>query len=468
MKHALPLMLVLASGAIAQTAPAPLAPAQFAWQWPIQADASQGAVRFALTPEVYARITRADLRDLAAFNAADESMPLGPAHQAFDRLVPPPEPSAVDVPMFRIPVAPGAAGGDAVSLHLQRAPDGTLLRLEADVTPGDESEAAKDIVLDLSAIDAAITRLQLEVDPAAIGSLHARVEVAGSSDLVAWSVLAPTAALVSLDEGGRHLYRNQIELAPTALPYLRLRRVDAGQSLPLASVQAWPIRASAGAVLAPARESRTLHGTPVANEPGVFEYDSGGPFPIERIEVALADRNSTAEVVLSSRAGATTTWQARTSLTAFRLAIDGDEIGSGPFDLALQRDRYWRVATQPAQARAPTLDVAHRPDQFVLLTQGDPPYRLAAGSRDAARPDYPMRSVLAGLASRFGDVWLPPQATLGPGATLSGDTALTAPPPPPPYKQWLLWGVLIAAALGIVVMVLKLLRSPAPGGDDRT
>jgi hypothetical protein len=70
-----------------------------------------------------------------------------------------------------------------------------------------------------------------------------------------------------------------------------------------------------------------------------------------------------------------------------------------------------------------------------------------------------MRSVLAGLASRYGDTWLPPSASLGPGATLSGDAALVAPPPPRPWKQWLLWGVLLVAALGIVVMVLKLLKT---------
>lgn len=466
MKLVLPLLFACAGVAQAQSAATPLAPEQFAWQWPVEADAAQGAVRFALTPEVYAQVTRADLRDLAAFNAAGESMPLGPAHQAFDRLVPPPEPTPVDVPMFRLPPgSTGGGGGDAVSLHLQRAADGTLVRLEADVTPGREPAPSRDIVLDLSALDAAITRLQLEIEPDALGALHARVEIAGSRDLVQWSVLAPTAALVSLDEGGRLLHRDQIDLAPTALPYLRLRRVDAGSNLPLDSVRAWPVRERAGAVVAPALESRTLQGRPVDGEPGVFEYDSGGPFPIERIEVLLADRNSTAEVVLSSRAGANASWLTRTSQTAFRLAIDGDEIGSGALGITPQRDRHWRLVTQPAQARAPELVAWHRPDQFVLLTQGEAPYRLAAGSRDAARPDYPMRGVLAGLASRYGDVWLPPQATLGPGATLSGESALTAPPPPPPYKQWLLWGVLIAAALGVVVMVLKLMRT-APSPDE--
>ena len=97
----------------------------------------------------------------------------------------------------------------------------------------------------------------------------------------------------------------------------------------------------------------------------------------------------------------------------------------------------------------------------MLLTQGQAPYRLAAGSR-ARRPDYPLRTVLSELRQTHGDLWLPPLATLGPGSALAGDAALTEPPPPPPYKQWLLWGVLIAGALGVIVMVLRLIKASPP------
>jgi predicted outer membrane lipoprotein len=68
------------------------------------------------------------------------------------------------------------------------------------------------------------------------------------------------------------------------------------------------------------------------------------------------------------------------------------------------------------------------------------------------------------MRAQHGDLWLPPEAALGASAALGGDAALSAPPAPPPYKQWLLWGVLLAAALGVIVMVLKLMKSPS--GDE--
>ena len=53
-----------------------------------------------------------------------------------------------------------------------------------------------------------------------------------------------------------------------------------------------------------------------------------------------------------------------------------------------------RVRTSPPQARAPELHIGWVPDRFLLLTQGDPPYVLAAGSAQATRATYPLQAAL--------------------------------------------------------------------------
>lgn len=445
---------------LAAQAPAPVTPEAFAWQWPIDVAGTDGAVRFALTPEIYARISRDDLSDLVAFNAAGEAIPLGPAAQAFDRLVPPPAPTPEHVALFRVPREAAGASGDRIALHIGRAVDGTLTRLDAEVTPsGVSSDAsAHDMLLDMTALKAPVTRLLLEPAPDAVGSLNARLELAGSDDLANWTTLGSNLALVALNENGLSLQRTQIEMSPTSLPYLRLRRTDSEADLPVVAVRALPLRRAEAMRVVPERQSVSLQGRAVADAPGVFDYLGGGPLPVERVAIILADRNAVAAVRLQTRSNADATWQERARSTAFRLGDSNDSLDSPPIELATLRDRHWRLHTDPPQTRAPTLTLHWRPDQFVLLTQGDAPYRLAAGSRDARRPAYPMRTVLSHLQSRHGDLWLPPQAQIGAGAPLSGDAALTAPPPPPPYKQWVLWGVLLLGAAVIVGMVLKLLR----------
>jgi hypothetical protein len=133
---------------------------------------------------------------------------------------------------------------------------------------------------------------------------------------------------------------------------------------------------------------------------------------------------------------------------------------SAPLELPSIRDAHWRLRTEPAQLRAPMLSMSWRPEQFVLLTQGAAPYRLAAGSRSARRPEYPLRTVLGEMRARQGDLWLPPEAALGAGVPLAGEAALVAPVAPPNYKQWLLWGVLLGGAALNIGMVLKLMRAP--------
>lgn len=458
----LPLMLLAfaATVASAQSPSRPIAPADFAWQWPVDTAGADGVVRFTLTPEVYARITRADLADLAAFNAADESVPLGPAALAFERLVPPPAPAPVAVPLFRVPRA-ASGGGDRIELHIARATDGTLTRLDADIAPGTDT-GSSDVLLDVSALDRPVTGLRLDLDELPPEGLNARVEVAASEDLASWHVLASNLALVSLREGGLSLERTELELPPTERPYLRLRRSDAESALPVRAVRAVPARRIARdrPEVIPALASFALQGRALPEAPGSFEYLASGPFPVERVAIALADANSVAGVVLESRATSDGTWIERARGTAFRLGADGNGTSAAPFALALNRDRHWRLRTTPALSRPPVLTLSYRPEQFVLLTQGEAPYRLVAGSVGARVPEYPLRTVLSAMRSEHGDLWLPPEAALGAGAALSGDAALIATPPPPDYKQWLLWGVLVVAAFGVIGMVLKLMKAP--------
>jgi hypothetical protein len=96
----------------------------------------------------------------------------------------------------------------------------------------------------------------------------------------------------------------------------------------------------------------------------------------------------------------------------------------------------------------------------MLLTHGKPPYVLAAGSSWARRDAFPLEMLVGQVRARYGQDWKPEATTLGQGQQAGGDAALKA------YnrdqlKSWALWGVLVLAALVIVWMVLRLLKTPA-------
>lgn len=467
MKRTLALIVAgaLAWPLAAQSPPRAMAAEDFAWQWPIETRGADGVVRFALTPDVYARVTRRDLSDLAAFNAAGESIPLAPAALASERLAPPPPPAPQAVPLFRVPQAAPGAAAESIELHISRGSDGRLTQLDASVGPAGAAVESDDLLLDLSRIDAPVTALHIDLSTLEVAGLNARVDVEGSDDLAAWTPVASGLALVSLREGGMVLERRRLELPATRLPYLRLRRSDNGTGLPIAAVQAYAVRPGVAPDIP--LQSATLQGAAEAKTLGAFVYPMPGLLPVQRLDVRLADANAIATVIVESRAAADQPWVENARSVAFRLGSSDTAIESPPMDFGPLRTAQWRVRTDPAQPRAPQLTAWYRPDTFVMLTQGAAPYRLVAGSFEARRPDYPMRTVLAEMQSRQGDLWLPPEASLGAGSSLSGEAALRAPAAPPPYKRWLLWGVLIGGALGVLWMVASLARGGgAPAQND--
>lgn len=469
MRRVVAVLAALCACAAAQVAPAqrsappPPVPADFARAWPVLGDDADGLLRLALSPDVYAQLARDDLSDIAAFNADDEGIPLGPVSLVLERPQQSRQPVPVALPMFAVPRA-ARAGGERPTLLIERDADGRLRRLDAELAQPAPDAAARDLLLDLSALDAPVVGLQLQVADA--GRINARVDVEGSADLSNWRGLVRDQAVVSLNENGVRLERLRLEFAATDLPYLRLRRVDGTADLPLAAVQA--LRARRTVVPEPERAAFTLAGMPGGPMAGAFDYRSAGPFPVDRVAVELAERNAVARVIVESRDDPALPWRERARGTAFRIGAQ-DGIGAAPFDIGPVRDRHWRVRTDPAQPRAPALTLAYRPDQFVLLAQGAPPYRLAAGSRRALRPDYPLRVVLAEVQSRRGNGWLPPEATLGASVELAGDAALSPrpqPSEPASLRHWLLWGVLLAGAALVIGMVLHLLRNPGDGSGE--
>lgn len=452
------MLLLLAGMSLAQELRnVPPTPRDFAWQWPMTVNSDEDLVRLTLKPEVYARLWRDDVRDLVVFNGTNEPVPIAPvrALQRHSDINSGVVSVPIDVPAFRIPGSRTADIGERMQLVVTQGVDGRLERLDAEVKR--DSVPSADWLLDMSAVHASVRGLQVDFE-ADTGPLVARVDVFGSRDLSTWTRIAAGQALVILDQGGVRLERRQIEFAATGLPYLRVQRTDAQAPLPIASVRA--LRGRLEATSDSAFESMELvgHAQP---QPGAFQYTSSGPFPIERVSVHLADRNAAARVIVESRVRADLPWRERGRGPAFRLGGKQAEIESAALDIALVRDRYWRVRTEPKQAKPPTLVLAYRPDQFAFLTQGEGPWRLAAGSARTERTDAPLQAVYLGLRDAQGDDWAWSEARLGRGAELAGGAALAPRPDasgsPTPW-QWLLWGLLLAGAFTVVTMVLKLLR----------
>jgi hypothetical protein len=431
----------------------------FAWHWPLPLGGDEGLVALHLDETVYRQIQRADLRDLVAFNGEGELIPLMPVRPP-EQATQPTQATPVPVPWFRVPQAE-SGGDERIELLIARGADGRLSRLHAEVSPSADAAVAEDVLIDLSMFEVPYDLILFEFDVAPGGGLNARVDVDGSDDLSHWHRLARGSALVDLSAGDARLQRHRVELPATSHAYLRVRRTDSPQPLPLVDIAAQAVEHPAG-VVPPETQHLKLSGEADAEVRGAFLYRSDGPYPVTRVNLRLADRNSVAEIVLASRAAGDQPWRQRARFAAFQIESAGDVARNLAVRLGEVRDREWRVQTEPAQARAPTLELEYVPDRFLLLTQGDGPFMLAAGSVRGERPSYPLGALLAELQQVRGSAWQPLEIEPGPGAPLAGDTALQPIPESLPLRRWVLWGVLLAGAGVLIVMVIGLLRQPRP------
>jgi len=450
-------------------------PADYAYAWPLVTSGDSAAWQVELTPEVYAAVRDAQLRDVEVLDAAGQPVPVAPRVVQTTSIA---QATDIELPQFALPVsAPGGGGDERLSLHVERGPDGKLRRLDAEVgaaeaqAAGHVSVAGGDILLDASTLKAPVDSLWLDWDPSG-ANVVVHFSVSGSDDLQQWRALASGATVMSLQQDGNVLVRHQIALNGAHAKYLRLQGSASEQRPQGLRVRARTLAQST--LTQPALVWLDAHaeGTTAAatDKPAAFTYRLPAPLSIDSLKLELAGTNSLARVRISSQARADDRglWQTRAEFTAFRLRQgDIESVNDEITTQAGARAQDWRVEPATPLAQAPSLRVAFRPDRFVFLAQGNGPYRLVAGSARARRADYPVDIALMQLRAKLGPDWQPPLATLGARAVLQGEHALISAPPPPDWKTWLLWAVLVGAAALIGGMALSLLKNRDEGRGTR-
>ncbi len=424
-------------------------PQDYAVQWPIQAEGDAAAYVLELDDSVLRHVTRADLRDLAVFNADGEPVAFAPwpPEGTDEELLEP-------VPWLRVPLpAPGQP--ESLALRLERDADGRLRGLDLRTNDSAPPSAERhDLLVDRGEEPPVVSALHVALADGAALPVNLRVRVSASDDLVDWRTLVSGQPLVALDDNGLRIERLALDTGATGARYLRLSIENEGHWPALAGLQTGRTLRTGDA-----REWLTLslQGVPVDNEPGFFGYASPAPVAVERVDVELPSTNTVAAVQVTAREGAEDWWRPVAGFTAFRLGNNGDEVRHLAPHVGLHREREWRVATRPALARAPLLQLHYRPERFVMLAQGPGPYVLVAGSLRAQREDYPVQAALAASNSA------PATASLGAMSEAGGQAAL-APKRGEDWQRWLLWAILGIGAALVLVVSLKVLRTAPQAG----
>ena len=440
MKQLLPLLLLFAAF------PARAGePADYGWAFPLATDASSSAWQLELPPEVHEVLTREDLGDFEIFDANGKPLPVA-------RYEPPAKPPSEH--RMLLPVFPLQRRAEAqpVGAHLrvERAPDGSVERIDAGVARTPSGRQITDYLVDASRLEEPLDELSLAWT--ASGDVRTRFAVDASDDLEHWRTLVSAAAVVDLRQDGERVEQRRVPLPHVRARYLLLRALDRTE---LAELQVTGVVATA----AP-EPLRWLEARLRERKDGTFSYEIDGDYDVAAVRVEPQGEDTLATIDVSSRTDGGP-WLDRARLTLVRVKHGAGELVQNEADVApWPRARSWRLVTAPQLRTPPKLFLGTRPDRYAFIAEGTAPFVLAAGSANARRTDAPVATALAEIARREGKQWQPPLARIGERRVLQGEEALVKKTPLP-WTRIVLWAVLIGGAALVAALAWRLVRGAA-------
>lgn len=417
-----PILLVLAlfgAGAHAAT------PDDYAWQWPLEIG-SGDVHELVLTPEIYDAITRSDALDLALFTQQEQSVSFGPL------------PAAPDSPWRDAPYA-------LEIVATTREPGATR-----DVPTAFPSPMRLTLALRSRVPEAAvITALRVSWRHRASLPADARWRVEGRrrSGAVHAEVMAHSYSLAS------GVGETRLVLSDFEGDALRLSVAPVPADLEIFSVLA-EYESPPGLQRQYRRAALAVDNTV---EHG-FRFVLPPSLPVSAARISLGDGGALATISLSVRDREW--WRVLATDTAFDVAVGDASLVRNRLAFPTTRAPSWRLTVAPPIGM-PIVEVGYRPDVFLIAHPGPARLVLVAGSARAQRVAMPIEPLMKELRAQFGNSWTPPPARLGDRRERTGRAALRVPPAPPPYRAWLLWTTLVAAAVAIGYLALRLLREPA-------
>ena len=423
-------------------------PKDYAQRWPVVGAQPDNAYAIELDESVYRAVRRDDLSDLSVFNTAGEELPFGPAPAMYG-----PAPAVwLPAKAFQLPVQAGQSESQ-INMQIKQGVQGGM-HLDADVSNRIGNPAAFEWIIEARHSGQATEALQLMVAEQS-ADFTAQVAVEGSDDLQQWRQLG-AATLVSLQQDGRRLQKLTVELADGDADYLRVRFPDPPLGL---VVNGFKLKQRAVGTLG-TPGLRWLQAEWVSKDGNAYIYRVPAWVPHEQLDIDLEGANSIAHFSVSSRQREDHAWRYEADVTAFHLRAGGLAMDSEALALRSGRTRHWRIESDTVLKDPPVLKIGYRPERFLLLTHGAPPYVLTAGSLAAKRNNTPLQALAAEVGRKQGSAWRPGIAHLGAPMRSAADAAADGRMPGN-GKQALLWLILILGAGAIMFMVYRLLGKPS-------
>jgi len=437
-------------------------PGDFAFGIPLQTGGTDALYQCTLPDMVYRTVTRGDLGDLCVFNSQGEVVPFTLSRSTAPS---PTTPESRKISLFPVSGSRLQESG-SVSLVVTKGNGGSIVSVET-AAPSTRTTRISAYLLDASSLKVPLKDLTLEWEEQSEGTA-AKLKVEGSDNLEDWTLLVPSAIIISLRYGDNNLERRVIELNGSKMKYYRLTSASGAEIPKLTSAVA---RLSTLAS-EPPRHWSSVNTTRRSSRSGDYLFTTGGLMPVDRIRVRLPQENTLIQASFFSRATEKDSWKQGTSVLLYRLRIKGEEITSPDIVLPPSSDRYRLLRIDQGSGGIgnglPVVEFGWVPAQILFLARGESPFQLAFGSGKPENCAHGGSTLFRQFSDQHKERYVAGNAVAGPPAILAGEAALEKPLLPYDVTTVVLWSLLLLGVGILAWMALRLHRQMSiTKGDEK-
>ncbi|EOC1345079.1 DUF3999 domain-containing protein [Cronobacter turicensis] len=403
--------------------------------------------RLPLPEAVYSQSAWPDLRDIRVFNAQGASLPF-----ALETTTPPaPAPQRAPLTVYKLDAQPVKTSDEGQSAVLLTSPSGVQIRMEN--APVEQLSASWLIPLDESNNrERALTQLQLAW-PQQVNGWQARVDVLASETLRDWQPVIADAPLMDLTSGDRRLLQNTVDfsdgLSLSGAKYLLVVVKNASAPLDFTSATGqWQ-----APHVQPRRVTLVAHGE--KENDNTAEYRWARPQPFDALTLRPALENAVVPVEIEYRSADNMAWQPLARTVIYRLPEN--PAVTLPLHGELISALRVRAINQRFGDAFPEVTGERDEKTLVFNAQGSGPFLLAWGNGAAKAQALTLQTLVPGSH----DPERLPYAQAVKAVTLGGDARLTAKDASAQRNAlytWIIWGVLVAGAAGLLLLAWRLWR----------
>ena len=424
--------------------------ADFAFGYTLEVDGDGAIYSVELPEEVYRGLTRADRGDLRVFNSQGVAVPhaLRRAGQPGKQMLPP-----VKLPVFPLYTDDTAASvAEGYNVHITTNEQGAIIDLNyGKGTP--QTRRLSGYIIDASQLEHAPNALSVTW-PDGQGDFVASIRLEHSDDLNTWQTLVERATLSNLHYGAHTLIQQRIDLPVSKYKYLRLYW-QASQPFELDDLHVhFPERDTQQE-----RKWTSFAVTDIDAQGQYYYFDTRAVLPVDRLNLALPQRNTLTRVRIESAAHREGPWTPRYTGLVYNLHVEGNPLTTPDVWLGPTTHRYWRVQVPVEGGQldgATQLRLGWVGEQLLFMAQGEAPFLLAYGSGRVERVDTPLPQLLG--VDEVKQLQLIKAAQLGSRIELGDESRLEPPRPPTDWKRYSLWSVLVLGVILLAWMALRLYK----------